>query len=61
MMTSSNNYPYNNSSSHFTNVQAPSVIVIMNAAKIIFHTLFAVARWLLCLSSDYKSATCSEM
>ena len=23
--------------------------------------LFAVARWLLCLLSDYKSATCSEM
>ena len=22
--------------------------------------LFAVARWLLCLLSDYKSATCSE-
>ena len=24
------------------------------------HYLFAVARWLLCLLSDYKSATCSE-
>ena len=24
------------------------------------YILFAVARWLLCLLSDYKSATCSE-
>ena len=26
----------------------------------VYYVLFAVARWLLCLLSDYKSATCSE-
>ena len=26
----------------------------------VYYYLFAVARWLVCLLSDYKSVTCSE-